>query len=148
MSIAEVITLCIAVIGALLGVINTFHILNRDRIKLEVKPVLLMATFGPVAGVGTIGITVINLSFVPVTVKEVGFVLPENKVLVPLQPWTTDGGPYPRKLEPRTSFTVGFSEQPSDITGFEKALCAFAKTACGIKFKGTSPAFKQAVREA
>jgi len=143
MSIAEVITLSIAIVGAALGIINTFHIVSRDKIKLLIKPVWITTTVGPVIGDTTIGIEVINLSFVPVTIREVGFDVPGNIKFIPRRPWTTDGGPYPRELEPRTSFTVVFDKSFTKSPNFENAICAFARTACGIKFKSTSSALKQ-----
>ncbi|MFX0135624.1 MAG: hypothetical protein ACFFDN_18405 [Candidatus Hodarchaeota archaeon] len=65
------ITLSLAVLGAILGVINTIHSLQRDSIKLKVKPqcVILPQNFG----LKHMGVEVINLGFVPVTVSEIGF---------------------------------------------------------------------------
>ena len=148
MSGVGIFTLITALVGAILGVINTIHELNRDKIKLLVKPVWLIPTYGPVLGTNVMGIEVINLSLIPVTVEEVGFYLSDGNKIIPIQPWITDGGPYPRRLEPRTSFTVAFEENLLKKPEFKKAECAFAKTACSMKFKGTSPAFKDALVKA
>jgi hypothetical protein len=104
MTTTELITLPLAVVGAVLGVINTWRSLDRDRIKLRIVPKVAY----PVGMTDTrprLCIEVINLSSFPVTVAEVGFLLRgSDKKLVLIQPIFADGGSFPRRLEGRSGF--------------------------------------------
>src|SRR3546814_11210717 len=68
----EALTLGIAALGAFLGVMNTWQAINRDRVRLRVRPLSVMAI---ATGDQGYGIEVVNLSSFPVTVEEVGFTL-------------------------------------------------------------------------
>lgn len=144
MDIISGMTLGIALVGAVLGVLNTWRNFDRDRPKLRVTPVHAI----PVGGYGGVhpaigfGIEVINLSPFPVTVREVGFLhsgLSDRAVVV--QPVTTDNKGTPRRLEPREAVSF-FMELPGRRKG-RPLRCAYASTACGLTFTGTSGALKQ-----
>src|SRR3546814_14458946 len=105
----EALTLGIAALGAFLGVMNTWQAINRDRVRLRVRPLSVMAI---ATGDQGYGIEVVNLSSFPVTVEEVGFTLNARSAtrgerLVVLVPINSDGGPWPRRLEPRTTVKIG-----------------------------------------
>lgn len=71
MSTVQAITFAIALLGAVLGLINTWHSLDKSRVKLKVVPAHAI----PVGGADPwlqFCIEVTNLSTFPVTVHEVG----------------------------------------------------------------------------
>jgi len=155
-------TLAIAVLGAVLGIINTIHSLNRDRILLKVIPEWVVPKGHDERD---LGIRVINLSYIAVSVEEIGFEIKGEKiplfdpsfeeVEVPL----FDSGVslsraalgermFPKRLEPRTSMTVtvpGEVLKSLKSEEFKKIKIAYAITNCGLIFKGSSGALRQAV---
>lgn len=141
MSLIQGVTLAIAVLGAVLGVINTWHALDRTRVKLRVRPKHAI----PVGGFDprlTFCIEVTNLSAFAVTVEETGVLYKGSDSRgAYTQPILIDGGSWPRRLESRSSVTV-YGQPPRSQEG-HVLKCAYARTACGVVRKGTSPAFKQ-----
>lgn len=139
----DYITLAIAALGAGLGIINTWHGLNQRRVKLKVIPKIAY----PVSHGGDFGqemgcIDVTNLSVFPVTVRDVGFTIdgdPRTKARAAiLQPLVFDGGPWPRRLEARTSVSLYF-----DWTNLRRDIKkAYVLTDCGNVAYGNSPALK------
>ena len=124
----QVITLGIAGLGAVLGVMNTWQARRRDRLRLRVRPI----HFSTTAGEQGHGIEVINLSTFAVTVEEIGFTMASGRAdkgqrLAIVRPILSDGGPWPRRLEARGSVTAYFD------LGTEAAQAgrAYARTACG-----------------
>ena len=112
MSIVEGITLAIAVLGAVLGLINTWDALDKSRVKLRVRPMQAI----PVGATDprlTFCIEVTNLSAFAVTVHDVGVFYKgtENRGAC-VQPVLLDGKGWPRRLEPRSSVTV-YSQPPA-----------------------------------
>jgi hypothetical protein len=138
------ITLSIAVLGAVLGVINTWHGLDKSRVKLKVRPAHAI----PVGGVNlnlNFCIEVTNLSVFAITVCDVGvFYKGTDRRGSFVQPVFIDGGPWPRRLEPRSSVTV-YGQAP-ESTPKRRVKSAYAKTECGVTKIGTSPALKQIAR--
>lgn len=142
----DVVTFSIASIGAVLGIINTWRAVDRDRPKLRVIPAHAI----PVGGADprlTFCIGVVNLSVVPLTVREVGvFYRGTNKRGTILLPVMADGGTLPRRLEPRTSISI-YAEAKSIGLAGHRIRSAYAMTACDLTFEGTSPALAQIARE-
>jgi hypothetical protein len=139
----DIFTISCAVIGAVLGIINTWNGLNQRRVKLKVVPKIAY----PVSHAGDIGpemgcIEVTNLSAFPVTVRDIGFTIdgdPRKKTRAAiLEPLVQDGGPWPRRLEARASVSLYFdwSHLKRDIRK------AYALTDCGEVAYGNSPALK------
>ena len=146
MSILGAITLAIAILGAVLGILNTAYNISRDRIILQVKPIWIIL---PPTGEKRLGIEVINLGFHPVTVSEVGFALSggDDARMVFIDPIIPDAGPFPRRLEPRSAFSLFYDSLVWDQEEFKRAKWGYAKTDCGKVFKGKKTgAFKQAKR--
>ncbi|RLW62678.1 MAG: hypothetical protein B6D73_18285 [gamma proteobacterium symbiont of Stewartia floridana] len=146
MTTVESITLAIAVLGAVLGVINTWVGLSKEKVKLIVTPKHAI----PVGGAPEhleFCVEVVNLSAFPVTVSEVGvFYRGTDKRSVIPNPITSDGKPFPRRLESRSGVTL-YSEKPRPLVNGKRMKCAFAKTDCGVVVKGNSPAFRQIANE-
>ena len=138
-------TLSIALLGAMLGVINTWRVLDTYRIKLKVVPGHAIPVGGADPNIDFY-IAVTNLSTFPVTVNEVGIAYRgTDKRAVFINPFVVDGGPWPRRLESRSSISV-YGQKPDLMQG-HKMKCAYAKTDCGVTRCGTSPALKQIADE-
>ena len=140
MTIVNGVTLALALLGAVLGVINTWHALDKTRVKLRVRPKHAIP-LGAMDERLTFCIEVTNLSAFAVTIEEVGVsIKASDKRLAYTTPVLIDDGGWPRRLEPRTSVTI-YGHNPSK--NGHRLKCAYATTACGVTKEGTSPAFKQ-----
>lgn len=141
MSIVEAITLAIAVLGAALGLINTWHAIDKKRVKLRVRPKHAIPLGAANPGI-TFCIEITNLSEFSVTIDEAGvFYKGADARGAYTQPILIDGKPWPRRLEPRSSVTV-YGQSPQTKPG-HPLKCAYARTECGVTRTGSSPAFKQ-----
>ena len=133
------ITFAVAVLGAVLGIINTYQTLRRDRLCLRVRPVNAITGHAH-----WFGVEVVNLSLFAVTIEEVGFTLGRRSAkhgsrLAVLAPLLPDNGPWPRRLEPRLSVTVYFD--PKNIERSPSSIGrAYARTACNEFAYGSTPA--------
>jgi hypothetical protein len=147
MDISSAITLAIACIGALLGVMNTWKMYDRDKVKLRVIPKMTLRP-SPTSGNLLEGmcIEVINLSYFPVTIDELGFQLKgtESRMAVTV-PRFMDGGNFPRTLESRTAFTAYIEYQDIPLDSIKLIKCAYASTQCGERFTGKSKALQEIV---
>jgi hypothetical protein len=144
-TIVQAVTLAIALLGAVLGVINTWFTVDRSRVKLKVLPAHCIP-FGGLDPSLQFTIAVTNLSEFAVTIVEVGvFYKGTKKRSVIAAPILLDGGNWPRRLESRSSVSV-YMKRPVFIQGF-KVKCVYAKTECGHVKKGNSPALRQIVAE-
>lgn len=109
MNLTESITLSIALLGALLGIINTLISVNRDKPKIKVIPQWVLAV---PAGYQSISIEVINIGIVPVTVCEVGlFLASRNQKLIDPRMNSLDGRDLPVRLESRSSISLLLSSE-------------------------------------
>ena len=108
-STKDAVTLAIASVGAVLGIINTWKALDKDRPKLRVVPKQAFLV-GPAAQLDSrnrLCIEVTNLSTFPLTVTEVGVLFHGTDGRGALIHHTlNNGGTLPQRLEPRTSVTV------------------------------------------
>lgn len=139
------VTLGIAILGAALGVINTWHSLDSSRVKLRVVPGHAIPVGIAPRGVN-VYVAVTNMSTFPVTVNEVGFFLHgTDKRAVFMQPIVKDGGPWLRRLESRSSVSV-YGAAPDPLPR-HAIRCAYAMTDCGVTKEGKSPALRQVARE-
>ena len=146
-TIADGITLSIAVLGAVLGIINTWKSFDRDRLKLKVIPKHAIPVGNLVDQNIRFCVEVINLSTFPVTVCEIGMLFHNtDRRGAVLNPIVIDGKPFPRRLEPRTSFTVYLRHEAFQNEHGYRIKCAYAETDCGERVKGNSPALKQLAR--
>ncbi|MDZ7888356.1 MAG: hypothetical protein U5M72_03475 [Pseudomonas sp.] len=144
MTTMDAITLSIAILGAVLGVISTWHALDRSRLKLKVRPAHAIP-YGAANPNINFCIEVTNLSDFAVTVKDVGFFYRgTNKRGAIIQPVLIDNGPWPRRLESRTSVTIYCQVGSTNIE--KKIKAAYAITECGKTKTGNSPALHQLSR--
>jgi hypothetical protein len=142
MSIVEAVTFAIAILGAALGIINTWHGLDKSRVKLRVIPKHVIP-LGDNDQNLTFCIEVTNLSSFAVTVDDVGvFYKDTDKRGSITHPVFADGGKWPRRLDPRSSVTI-YAQSPKSKSVHHAIKCAYARTECGVTKTGNSPALKQ-----
>lgn len=141
MNWASAVTLAIAVLGAVLGVINTWNTISNRRVRLRVRPLWAVTATGQF-----VGIEVTNLSTFPVTVSDVGMLYrrpwsqaPERAAIT--APEFSDGDHWPRKLDPREQVTAYI--HPAHLPRGRNFWGAYARTICGEIAYGRSPALKQ-----
>jgi hypothetical protein len=148
MNWTEGVTLGIALLGAVLGVINTMHALGRDRVRLKVSPVWGMYDYGSHLSETRLGISVVNLSGFPLTIDDVGFVRWrwKGKRVAVILPDLPDGKPWPRSLAPHDSATVWCPEGIENTSEMLEVRKAYAKTTSGIVRYGKGPAIQSFVR--
>jgi hypothetical protein len=131
-----------AILGAGLGIMNTWNAFNQRRVRLRVTPV---HAFGP-GGQRGFGIEVVNLSAFPVTVTDVGFSMDrrsdKGQRISIIQPILTDGKPWPRRLEARESVSVFFDLRELGQHG-KSIRKAYVRTSCDMVVLGDSGALKQ-----
>ena len=141
MIITSAVTLAIAVLGAVLGLINTWQAIDKKRVKIRVRPKHAMPV-GATDSRITFCIEITNLSEFAITIDEAGvFFKGTDSRGAYAPPLLIDGKPWPRRLQPRSSVTV-YGQPPQRKPG-HPLKCAYARTECGITRTGTSPAFKQ-----
>lgn len=145
-TLLQAITLAIAFVGAVLGIINTWHAIDKSRVKLKVRPAHAIP-YGSASSRIEFAIEVTNLSAFPVTIRDVGvFVMGrKHRIAYGGADGLMNDGLWPKRLEPRSSVTVyggNPAKQSSNIN------CAYAITECGVTSTGTSAALKQIIREA
>lgn len=143
MEFVPTLTFGIAVLGAGLGIINTWRSFDRDRVRLLVTPKEAIPFGAAEYQYPNIEfcIEVVNLSFFPLTVSEVGVLLRGASTRsVVVQPIIIDGRSMPLRLEARESASF-YMEAPRNHGGHPLSA-AYAKTSCGRVFKGNSPALQ------
>lgn len=144
----EYMTIGVAAVGAVLGIMNTWNAISQRRVRLRVRPLKVKSATN---GASMFCIEVANLSGFAVTVTDIGFTTGWRGISAPrrlavLQPIMMDGKPWPRRLESRESASFYF--HPRELVRHRKRIGkAYARTACGEAAYGTSPALKQ-LREA
>lgn len=139
------VTLAIALLGAVLGIMNTWNSISQRRLRLKVRPAHAIG-FGAGRDAPPFSIEVLNLSAFAVTITEVGIIFGQGRGKSPARgvviPYLIDGGTWPRRLEPRESVSAYF--YPASLPRNGKRLGpAYAKTACDEIVRGDSPALQQ-----
>ena len=157
MSILDAVTLItpgVAIAGFVLAIINTWMQIEVNRVKLLVEPHLYMARDGKSA----IGVNVINLSAIPITLRDVGITaLDSNGCLKSYSGYPALSSPsfgtvprivsakpvdekLPKRLQPRESFFVPLDHCRGPNLN---PLKCYAKTACLKEFYGKGPALNK-----
>jgi hypothetical protein len=132
--------------GAILGVINTWNQLTKNKVRLKVTPFHAIPVGNLANSDVNFGIEVINLSDFPVTITDVGFLLKNKKRATLFRVISIDQpSKLPIRLEPRTSYKKYFN---IDKAGFPKLTkYAYVDTQCGELITGTSGALNQKIKE-
>ena len=135
----------VALLGAGLGVLNYWRVVDREKVRLRVVPQGYFSS----SGESGICVDVVNLSAFPVTVSQVAFDLRGGNQIFIILPTTAYGGKNaPQRLEPRASFTTHFSAGKERCGAFADVTHVFAKTACGAKFTGTTLFLESCIKAA
>lgn len=141
------ITLSIALLGAVLGLMNTWRNFDRDRVKLQVIPKQAIAVGAMEHQSIQFCIDVTNFSTFPLTITEVGVLYYGTSSRGAfVEPIIIDGGSFPRKLQPRTSFSAYFKQGVLLDREGHSVRCVYAKTDCGVTVTGNSPALRQLIK--
>ena len=136
-AIKDLVIFGVAVLGAGLGVMNYWRAVEKDKIRLRVGPCLYYGE-----DVKGLCIDVVNIGFVPITVQHAGIEIGPKKEWYYYVPRLSNGGKLPHRLGPRDAITIYLPPEANSEPRMQDARCAFAKTACGLYFRGTSPAFR------
>lgn len=167
------VTLVIALTGAVLGVINTWRSMRRDRVRLRVVPVwesrriqkangAMLSLASDVEGSlqdpeGRLGVRVTNLGFVEVTLVSVGFArsgIVARHFAGGLQRDAIAGDFYgevqlPTRLQSRESITIWASSVGAALDARLKGVNrVYAHTACGLDAFGASALLRRLRAEA
>ena len=140
------VTLGIALLGAVLGIINTWHQISKDRVRLRVAPKIVRLVQADQTSGPQLCIEVINLSTFPVTISGVGFCTRGNDLVV-VDPIFLDQGSCPRRLDPRQSVSAFLNEEWRKDHDLKHARRAFATTQCGVTRYGTVKRLKKQIRD-
>ena len=119
----EYLTLLIAVLGAVLGIINTVHDMNRDRVRLRVRD----RGWVNQGGQGW-AVEVVNLSAFEVTIDKVVIPLPDHQEL-----WLEEIlRQLPHRLGPRTSASFRITAGTAQFNAVPDRGRFRVGTACGV----------------
>lgn len=130
------VTLAVALVGAVLGVMNTWRNISQDRLRLVVRPT--QAYFDN--GSHQLSVEVTNLSTFPVTLTNYGFFMHGTRRHLQFIPDFPRGETLPVRLEPRTSVTAFLRHGATEVDGFARVRSAYVLTACGNTVEATSSA--------
>lgn len=146
----DFLTIGAAVLGAGLGIMNTWSAISKNRVRVRVSPAHAIAV---PHGEDMFSIEVTNLSTFPLTLCEVGFTDDSNTIkkrnrIAAIDPLLLDKKPWPRRLESRESVSVFFKPSFHELRAKRMGLGkAYARFQCGEVAYGDSPALQQ-LREA
>lgn len=138
------VSLVIAVIGAVLGIINTIYRFSKDKIRLKVRPQIMASVGDPTRQEGII-INVVNLSSFPITINYIGLKCMKGRYLeCGLNPQNR----LPYRLESKGNYVGIIAESIKQIKDLHLVKRAYVITACGKKFYGNSKRLKEEIQKA
>ena len=142
----DAVTFALALLGAVLGVVNVWRAISRDRIKVRVSP----QWYGSLATDDTgVCLEVVNLGYFPITISKVGFTTStaDKEISYP-GTFFLNGESFPHRLEPRAAITAFIPAGAEHDEVFAFVRSAFVKTACGKVFTGSSKVLRHHVKAA
>ena len=151
MGTAEIITLAVAIIGAVTGITGIAlaywsikRQVDNERVNLRIGTSWGMSSLDPRVLFFVISVT--NLSKFPVTLREVGL-LTDQKRQRAIHPHAqlSIGERLPLRMEPRTSISVHFPPDFLLSDAITSVDCAYASTDCGETVESTGNDVKQMV---
>lgn len=141
-TLVQTITIAIALLGAVLGIINTWQSLSRSRLRIRVVPKQAIPVGGAPSNINFC-IEITNFSEFAVSISGAGFLHRHTDARSAIiSPVFSGGGNWPRRLEPRSSVTA-YCEVPLES---HKIKTAYAETECGHLKTGSTPALKKIIR--
>ena len=146
--ITAIIGACCGLLGAVLGIVNTWHQMQKNKIWLKIVPSHAIPVGALAHSNVDFGIEVINLSEFAVTITDVGFLLTDKrKATLATVDCLEFPGKLPVRLEPRTSYKKLFHKSAMNNVD-TKIKSAYANTQCGETLTGTSGALKHLTKGA
>ncbi|WP_395008569.1 hypothetical protein [Undibacterium sp.] len=142
-TLLQAITLAVAAVGAVLGIINTWRAIDNDRVKLLITPVWRIHDVGD----DYIVARVINRSSFDVTIVDVGFNFWFSGKHAQAFPGGGFGKSLPYKLEARTSAIFYLIASTSVDKRIWRISGVYVHTDCGLKFNRTNAVLRGFVRE-
>ena len=146
LTVYQVVTFAFAMVGAVLGVLNTWRNFRLDSVRLRVRPKHVII---PSDHTDYVGISVVNTGAVAVTLVDVGFQLGRRlgkkkyaSVAMALG-YNSMSSTLPQKLEPRESATYIFPRSLLSDFSNERIFAAYTRTTCDETRTGRSPALSQ-----
>ena len=138
--VMQAVTLAIAVLGAVLGVLNAWRNWVHDRLRVRVD----VSRASGLDGTPAITINIRNLSRFDVTITHIGLHCSGRKRHMQLwQPLFTRGEALPVRLESRASCTVVQAIAALPEQGWLSVECAYVSTACGNEVTGGKALFSK-----
>jgi hypothetical protein len=140
----DVVALVMAAVGAVLGILNSWRMFDRDRVRIKVVPRKYVTSNGDRG----LCVDVINLGYVAVTVTQLVIDLRKQRGhMFWFTPGFYESAKLPYRLEPRASITVYVSPAAAQNPEIREGRRVIAKTACGRIFYGQSPAFRSYIKD-
>jgi hypothetical protein len=150
MTWTQAVTLAIAVLGAVLGIINTWQSIDQNRVKLRVSVRLgyfFVGTHRTADPQPQVAIEIMNRSPFALTIAQVGFQMRgSDNLLALIDPILPDGGKMPRRMEPRSAFTAYFSPEASQNLPSQSVSRAYANTDSGEVAYSSRTALRKLLR--
>lgn len=129
----QIVTTALAVLGAVLGVMNAWRNWVHDRVKVRV----LVTGTKTTAGEPGLLITVRNLSRFAITIEHFGFDMNEVSPHLSISELLTIGRvTLPVRMESRTSFTHLHLVRAIPASNLQHVRFNYVETACGRAFRG------------
>lgn len=139
--VLDYVTPGVAVLGAGLGILNTWRSWSQDRVRLRVG---VSYGAGLVGGGRALLVNAVNLSSFELTVTHVGFhLLGRQRHCQIFRPLLTNSENLPVCLKPRTALTAVVHLGAGDEVPWDQVECAYVLTACGVESCGGRPFFKE-----
>lgn len=130
----------LGLLGFGLGILNTWHAFERDRVRIKVEPWV----YPTIDGGKCIGISIYNLSLFPITIKDAGFTFEGNGKNFDISASLNPDNKFPNRMKPFTDFTVRMGPLKGDR--WLKVCTAFADTAHGDRITKMPRRLKKEIR--
>lgn len=144
MSAADVVNAAIATLALLLGVRSEWRAHRSGKIQLRVLPMLSYPFNVSALRSPCVCIEVANLGSFAVTIDEVGFTREDSEDRFAVAaPITSDGKPWPRRLEPHEIVHAYIFEDAHFKAALPHLKEAYAETSTRFQVTGSSKAFKR-----
>lgn len=120
-------------LGAVLGIMNTWKAYIRDKPHVRVK---LISYIERHTDIDALAFEITNLSMFPITIEEIG-VIPkkasDRRYAIDRDGFDCDF-PFPCRLESRTSFTARLKPITENRIWSERPKFVYARTGCSLIF--------------
>jgi len=139
MTSEQIITLIIAILGAITGLIGTAigvmtfrRQIADERLNLRVGASCALAATANGISSSFLTISVTNMSKFPVTIRETGLLVDnERQCSIHRDVTLSNGGRLPIRMEPKTAISIYYPVDFALTSNNDTATFAYAKTDCG-----------------